>query len=286
MNLFYGKKYRTEPLLYVIDTVINRIRTEYSWGYAVEYYLSSINQCSPIYASHFYNKHMLPIDQVAELLNLIREDKKISFDKEYAEQLYLEYNARREIDDSAVVNELRGEFEGKRILLIAPGRSITEAEEDIRRVMNEDGVISISLNHWELFETDYVFVTRHEALQPALNAGKKVITATSVTNTADERVHVIDYQKWILVDGEVQDSSGIMVLNLLKACGVSEILLAGFDGFHVNVSKNYYDKGMNHPITAGQAKMRNEYFAGYIAELRKQIPSVFLTESLYEAGNE
>ena len=131
MNLFFGKKYRTEPLLYVIDRVINQIRSEYTWGYAVEYYLSSINHCTPSYAGHFYNKHMLPIDQVAELLSLIREDKKISFDKEYAEQLYLEYNARRDTDDTAAVNELRREFEGKRILLIAPGRSITEAGERI-----------------------------------------------------------------------------------------------------------------------------------------------------------
>lgn len=285
MNLFYGKKYRTEPLLSVIDTVINQIRTEYNWGYAVEYYLSSINHCTPSYAGHFYNKHMLPIDQVAELLSLIREDKKISFDKDYAEQLYLEYNARRVIDDTAAVDELKERFNGKRVLLIAPGRSITEAQEDIRKVIGE-GIVSISLNHWELFDTDYVFVTRHEALQPALNAGKKVITATSVTNTADKRVHVIDYQKWITVDGEVQDSSGIMVLNLLKACGVSEILLAGFDGFHVNVGKNYYDKGMSHSVTAEQAKMRNEYFAGYIAELRKTVPVRFLTESLYEAENE
>ena len=286
MNLFFGKKYRTEPLLSVIDRVINQIRTEYTWGYAIEYYLSSINHCTPSYAGQFYNKHMLPIDQVAELLSLIREDKKISFDKEYAEQLYLEYNARRELDDTAAVNELRREFEGKRILLIAPGRSITDAGERILNEINTENTVSISRNHWQLFPTDFVFVTRHEALQPALAAGRKVITATSVTNTNDPRVKVIDYQKWILVDGEVQDSSGVMALNLIKECRASEILLAGFDGFHVNVSKNYYDKGMNHPITAEQAKARNQFFREYVRELRKTVPVSFITESVYEGEDE
>ena len=93
---------------------------------------------------------------------------------------------------------------------------------------------------------------------------------------------VIDYQKWILVDGEVQDSSGIMVLNLMAACGVSEIVLAGFDGFHVNVNKNYYDKEMVNSVTAEQAQQRNEYFRKYVAALRKRIPVTFLTESVYE----
>lgn len=282
MNLFFGKKYRTEPLLSVIDRVINRIRTEYTWGYSIEYYLSSVNHCTPSYAGHFYNKHMLPIDQVAELLSLIREDKKISFDREYAEQLYLEYNARRSFDDSAVIERLRRQFEGKRALLIAPGKSILEAQDAIRASIAEQDTVSISLNHFELFNTDYVFVTRQEVVEPALNSGAKIITTTSTANADDGRMDVIDYQKWILVDGEVQDSSGIMVLNLMAACGVSEIVLAGFDGFHVNVNKNYYDKEMVNSVTAEQAQQRNEYFRKYVAALRKRIPVTFLTESVYE----
>ena len=48
------------------------------------------------------------------------------------------------------------------------------------------------------------------------------------------------------------------MLNLLSHFDVTEIVLAGFDGFHVNLSKNYYDKTMNHPITAEQAAKRND----------------------------
>ena len=80
LNLFYGKEYKIAPLLEVIDKVINQLHDEFYWGYAPEYYLSSANHCTPSYASHFYNKHMLPIDQVGELLGMIAEEKKISFD--------------------------------------------------------------------------------------------------------------------------------------------------------------------------------------------------------------
>ncbi|MDE6924689.1 MAG: pyruvate carboxyltransferase, partial [Acetatifactor sp.] len=53
LNCFYNKNYNIAPLLAVIDEVINQIHNEFYWGYAVEYYLSSINHCTPSYASYF-----------------------------------------------------------------------------------------------------------------------------------------------------------------------------------------------------------------------------------------
>lgn len=282
MNLFYGKTYQTAPLLSVIDRVINQIRTEYSWGYAIEYYLSAINHCTPSYAGHFYGKHMLPIEQVSELLGLIREDKKISFDKEYAEQLYLEYNARRRRDDTEVVDRLKKVFKDKKVLLVAPGKNILDSFSAIEQTMLEKDVVSIALNNWEMFHTDYVFVTRQEVFQKIKEIDQNVITTTSITDKNDGKIEVIDYEKWILVDGEVQDSSGILAINLLTACDVQEILLAGFDGFHVDVNKNYFDKSMNHPITPEQAGKRNAFFRKYISNVRTKIPVTFLTKSLYD----
>lgn len=282
LNLYYGKHYRTEPLLSVIDSVINQIRAEFYWGYSVEYYLSSINHCTPSYAGHFYNKHMLPIDQVAELLGMIREDKKISFDKDYAEQLYLEYNARKKADDATVIDQLKKFFQNKRVLLIAPGKSILEADDQIHAVLEKTDTVSIALNNWVSFDTDYVFATRQEAFSGAIAEGKKVITTSNICGSSNANVFVIDYQKWVVVDGDVQDSSGIVTINLLKECGVTELILAGFDGFHVNYNKNYYDKAMNHPVTAEQVEKRNAYFKNYISHLRKTVPVTFLTPSLYE----
>ncbi len=282
MNLFYGKSYKTEPLLAVIDSVINKIRTEHTWGYSIEYYLSAINRCTPSYAGHFYEKHMLPIDQVSELLGLIREDKKISFDKDYAENLYLEYNARKKCDDTAAIERLKSIFEGKKILLIAPGKSILESSDSIKEKMSEENVISISLNTWNLFDTDYVFATRKEAFSGALASDKKIITTTSITDEKNEQTEIIDYEKWVLVDGEVQDSSGILALNLLSKFNVEELILAGFDGFHVNMNKNYYDKSLNNSITAAQAQKKNDYFKKYVANLKQTVKISFLTKSLYE----
>lgn len=141
LNLFYGKHYNIAPLLEVIDKVINQLHSEFYWGYAPEYYLSASNQCTPSYASHFYNKHMLPIDQVAELLGLISEEKKISFDKTYAEELYRKYNESKAVDDSSVIADLTSKLKGKSVLPVAPGKSVGQALELIKEYKTKENVI-------------------------------------------------------------------------------------------------------------------------------------------------
>ncbi len=282
LNLYYGKNYCVASLLGLIDCELSKIRAEYYWGYSVEYYLSAINRCTPSYAGHFYNKHMLPIDQVAELLGMIHEDKKISFDKEYAEQLYYEYNARKKSDDSSVLEKLKTTFADKCVVLIAPGKSILNAEERIRNEICKENTVSVSLNCMDKFDTDFVFATRREVFNQALLSKAQVITNSSVCDLQREGILVVDYQKWAIVEDEVRDAAGIMMVNLLLACGASELKLAGFDGFHVNISKNYYDKSMCHPISVEQAEKRNRYYKSYFQRVGKRIPIMFMTESLYE----
>ncbi len=110
LNLFYGTHYKIAPLLEVIDSVINQLHNEFCWGYTSEYYLSSESHCTPAYASHFYNKHMLSIDQVRDLLSLLDEEKKISFNKDYAEEVFRRYNESKAADDSTAAANLKNEL--------------------------------------------------------------------------------------------------------------------------------------------------------------------------------
>ena len=282
LNLYYGKSYKIAPLLEVIDKVLNTIRAESYWGYSIEYYLSSINHCSPSYAGHFYKKHMLPVSRVAELLSLIPEDKKLSFDKEFAEALYLSYNASRHHDDDTVIEELTRRIKGRRVLLIAPGKSIGVERAKIEGLLKDREILSISLNHSAAFKTDYVFATRTEELIKARETGHSVITTTALTDNTDQDLYVIDYQKWVSIEGETQDSSGVLALKLFTACGAKEILLAGFDGFSTNMNLNYYDKTMRRPVSEEQAEKRNAYFHDLVVRLRNRVEITFVTKSLYE----
>ena len=88
LNRSQGGHYETRPLLELSDQVIKGLRGKYFWGYAPEYYLSSQYHCSPTYAAWFYKEKGLPIEKVEALLDKISEEKRISFDREYADELY------------------------------------------------------------------------------------------------------------------------------------------------------------------------------------------------------
>ncbi len=283
LNLYYGKNYKIAPLLEVIDKVINQLHSEFYWGYAPEYYLSAANQCTPSYASHFYNKHMLPIDQVGELLSLIAPEKKISFDKNYAEEIYRKYNESKAVDDSNVVNELKSEFAGKKILLVAPGKSVGAAVEKITELAERDDVISIGLNSTLNLKFTYLLTTRKDIYDTFVAAGKRVIAPSSISKGGRGNVKILNYSNWIDVDERTHDSSSVICMNLLKACGSKEMLLAGFDGFSVDINENYYDPNMRHPVNAEQVVRRNAYYKQFIEKMKDSgIKITFVTPSMYE----
>lgn len=283
LNLYYGKQYKISPLLEVIDKVINQLHSEFYWGYAVEYYLSSANHCTPSYASHFYNKHMLPIDQVGELLELIAEEKKKSFDKNYAEDLYLKYNASKSVNDSLVMEELKSEFCNKKVLFIAPGKSILNSMNVIRDYLEDENIITIGLNLTSQLDVDYLLTTRKDVYEVALSSGKSIIVTSNVSKGGRGCVKVLNYENWIEVDESTHDSSAIIAFNLVKACGVKEILLAGLDGFSSDINENYADPTLRRPVNTEQVERRNAYYRNFIKKVKSLgIDVKFITPSIYE----
>ncbi len=282
LNLYYGKKYKIAPLLEVIDKVINQLHSEFYWGYAPEYYLSAVNQCTPSYASHFYNKHMLPIDQVSELLGMIVPEKKVSFDKNYAEKIYRQFNESKSVDDTVTVEELRKHFEGKKILLIAPGKTIVAASEKIDNIEASEDVVSIGLNT-KRQGNDYLLTTRKEIYDSAVSEGINIIVCSNISKGGRGNVKILNYANWIEVNERTYDSSFVIALNLLVKCGVKEILLAGLDGFSVNINENYFDSNLRRPVTLEQVKHRNDYYRQLISRVRKLgVKIEFITPSKYD----
>jgi 4-hydroxy 2-oxovalerate aldolase len=285
LNLYFGKNYQIQPLLEVIDTVINQIHSEFYWGYSVEYYLSSINHCTPSYAGHFFKKHMLSIDQVAELLALLPEEKKISFDKAFADLLYIQYNEKKQQDDAAVIAHLRRQFAGKKVLLLAPGKHLADADDVIREMLMDDTVISVALNNDKAYTTDLVLATKQERFEKAVGRGRQVIVTSNVHREVEAQfegqIQVLDYKEWTKTEYGINDSAIVIMFNILKAIGVKTVYLAGFDGFSSNINENYMDRNLRRPVTEEQANERNEFFREFLKNMSEKMTITFLTESLY-----
>ena len=283
LNLFYGKHYLIQPLLEVIDKVLNQLHSEFYWGYAPEYYLSATHHCTPSYAGFFYNRHMLPIDQVGELLSLIPDEKKISFDKTFAENLYREYNERKTVDDRRAVAEIGRLLRGRRVLLVGPGKSIIPYHDKIRSVQSEDDIVTIGLNLTSEIPCNYLMATRADVFESAIASKQRVITTSNVSKGVRGDAIILDYGRWIETGDKTHDSSFVIVMNLLSACGVRSCLLAGLDGFSVNINENYADPNLRRPVNEAQSLRRNAFYRDFIARFRERgMQIVFVTPSKYE----
>lgn len=281
LNQYYGTHYNNLPLLKIMDTVLSKIKAEYPWGYSVEYYLSSANDCSPIYAGHYYKKHMLPVEQINELLQMVEGEMRISFKKDYAEEIYRRYNARKACDDAKTIEKLREMIQGKSVCVIAPGRSLIYEKDKVEEAVNR-AELTISLN-CSAFNSDIVLITRDEAFAVVPIVDNQFIVTSNVDSNTDNRTFVIDYLKWIsIIDGETRDSAGYVALNLLIALGAKEILLAGFDGFTANVNGNYFAESLKRSVTVDQLDTKNKVFADFIKDKQKEANIKFITTSMYQ----
>lgn len=287
LNLYHDLDYEISALLTVIDEVILVIYSKFSWGYSPTYYLSSVNRCSPSYASYFSKKYSLCIEKTSRLLSSIEEGKKNSFDEEYADNLYYQSNLKKVLNDPDTTL-LKGKFQNKSIMLIAPGKSLLMYNNIIEEYINRNDIISISLNH-HYFNTDFYIYTRQDKFELEKNKNiSNIICTTNVVVDDNYTGLSLNYKDFCIFDNSgVHDSSGIIALNLMVSLEVKHILFAGFDGFRYDIDENYYTDSLKRYQSKKYLLEHKKYYQRYIKKMKdNDILVDFITPSLYQNGDE
>ena len=114
--------YDIKPLLSIIDEILNEFYQRNYWGYSLPNYLSAAHNAHPNYAGYLDDKKTLTVENMNEIFDMMEEDKKVSYDKDYIEELYLRYMATGKSQEEHKT-ELIENLRGKTVLLIAPGKS-------------------------------------------------------------------------------------------------------------------------------------------------------------------
>lgn len=122
--------YDIKPLLSIIDEILNEFYQRNYWGYSLPNYLSAAHNAHPNYAGYLDDKKTLTVENMNEIFDMMDEDKKVSYDKNYIEELYLRYMATslfvsylqtgrcdtlkecmNKFDDDSAFYQLKGEIE-------------------------------------------------------------------------------------------------------------------------------------------------------------------------------
>lgn len=86
--------------------------------------MAAVTGCHPNYASFLMDKQTLHIQDIAVILNNLDEARRHLYNEGYIRSEYMKYMDRF-VDDSAVLEVLRKVLASRRVILLAPGKSLT-----------------------------------------------------------------------------------------------------------------------------------------------------------------
>lgn len=273
--------YNVNPILDGIDDHITRLKQIEPWGYNTAYALSAKYNLHRNYAEYLLDKGRLRAKQINQILGSIEDKKKTAFDIDYIEELYQNFQ-NNEIDDTALRRELKKKWDQKDILILAPGASLLESEKKIRTFIQEKKPVVIAANFLpEYFPVDYVFCSnamRFEGLRNQENEAEYLATS-NLLDMCTGKEKILNYSELSFDENGICDNSVIMLLKLLRGLGISEAVLAGFDGYKEK-GENYVVAYMASQHTKGEKE--NTRIKEYISRLKQNMKLIYLTSSIYD----
>lgn len=288
MNHTLDKNYQISQILEAIDSNIAQFCQQTTWGYNMFYYLAASNDCHPNYVTYLMDKRTLSVSSINEILGKLEGEKKLLYDKNYIERLYVDYQ-KNEINDAEYREALANELKGKKVLVVGPGASIkfeNEREKVVEYIEQEKPIV-ISINFiTQRIKPDFVFLSNAKRyVQLATKFAKephRVIATSNVTEaTAGAFEFKLNYSTLIDEDAEIIDNSLMMLLKTLVDVGVERVALAGFDGYSIK-SANYYNRAMEYDFVKKKADYLNKYTKDFLDSLKDKLEIKFVTTSHYE----
>lgn len=280
MNENFGKNYRLEPILEIIDEYLGDIYKYHFWGYSLPFYLSATYGCHPNYAVYLQEKDSLTVKSFRELLRTISPEDKANFSKEKAEHYYKEYQ-QNFLDDREVLEQLKEQLKNENVLLLAPGISINTETEKINQFIAEKKPKVMALNFVsDIYHCDYAFCSNMRRY-PRIQGSDVTKIITSNIKVPCEDGFVVNYASYISDQMDIVDNSGLMLLKLLMSMGIGEVYIAGMDGYSGTISKNYYDRIMDYDF-ADKIGQRNKMISAELKDINQKMKLHFLTDTIYQ----
>lgn len=238
-----GYTYDVDSLLDVIDYYMRNISSRATWGYSTNFYIAGAYSAHVNNIAYLSKKNSIKSKDIRYILNEIGIDKRKKYHYDELENIYLQY-MQSDIDDAKDFYALRDIFKGKNVVILAAGKSIVEQREEIIDYIQEKDSIVISINNiHEGYDINYLYVNnikRYNNFKESYSNKIPMICTSNIKQEKADNEYIISFLKLIKCGWENMDNSTILLLRLLDSCKVSEIGIAGFDGY--GYGKNYAEE--------------------------------------------
>lgn len=235
--------YDIDAILDLIDDYMDNIRTKCSWGYSTPYFIAGCYGAHVNNIAYLTQKNSIRSKDIRYILNKIGAIPRKRYDYNLLEKTYVDYTSS-EINDSKTIKKLYDELNGKDILILVPGSSVTSDYINVQKYIEEKKPVIISVNFiHDKIDSDYVYMSNVRRYSLMIGNEKlqkcKKITTSNIKTKPDDNEMIISFNDLIKCGWNNLDNSTIMLLRLLDKFHLDSIALAGFDGYDVNIKSNY-----------------------------------------------
>lgn len=278
-NEDYGS-YVLPPLLNIIDEILNTFHERNFWGYSLPNYISAKHHAHPNYAFYLDGKKTLTVEGMDKIFDMLIPEKRVNYDKDYIEGIYLEYMSQNSVvatDETNFANIIKG----KRVLLVAPGKSSTDEKDRIAAFAASHDVVTVSVNYvYPYANVDYIFVSNMRRYRELPSTA--LIKTIATSNLEAKNVFLqVGYKELLSNVESVKDNAGLMAIKFFTDCGVNEIYLAGFDGYDHENEKNYGETEMSVYMKPQIINAINRGVSQVVTEYADKIKIKVLTKPKY-----
>jgi 4-hydroxy 2-oxovalerate aldolase len=181
-------KYNVVPYLDVIQRFFLSLFEEFRWGYSLNSLLGGISNVHPYYIDELFGSHNYTIEEIWNILGVIKEKCPISFSGEklknalgqrfYVPNIPQTRSTIQQVEkelkiipakDSFLLRKLpiKDKHRGKSFLIIANGPSIVKYKDKINALIKKKNLITIGCNFLnKIYEPDYhLFVNKSRFLK-------------------------------------------------------------------------------------------------------------------------
>lgn len=178
VNIKYSGNYNMNAIMDAIDMYMEDFKAQYFWGYSTQYFIAGMYQCHVNNIAYLLNNHRTNSRDMRNIIDSLSTEQRRQYDYDVLESKYLE-NQNRIVDDEKARELIKSNFKGRKILLLAPGKSIDEQRTRIVQYIEEENPVVIGVNAFNsLYKYDYVFFVNSARYEYAKEAHEELFYAT------------------------------------------------------------------------------------------------------------
>lgn len=293
LNRSHHANYDMNVIMDAIDTYMGYFTEHYSWGYSTPYFIAGMYCAHVNNIAYLSENHRTCAKDMRSIIESLSVEERRKYDYDLLEEKYLDYQ-NRVVDDEAVIGKLRQICKGRKVLMLLPGKSLTDRETEIKAYIEKHHPIVIGINAvMEQYNYDYLFFSNrirydyaHDIFPEIFEGTPKIIASNIKTTAEGEKEMIVNFNMLIKRGWQHFDNSGIVCLRLLNRLHASDVALAGFDGFGGDYDESYADKNLPHLNPGKKWEELNEEIRDMLGDFMDSTSGSmqieFVTPSKYE----